>query len=88
MGRYVLSESAQADIAQIIAYIRQRNPGAAKAVKGKFRLAMRLLADFPGLGHRREVYSYLIAYRAGTRPLEVARVFHGARGLGALAEKP
>jgi antitoxin ParD1/3/4/toxin ParE1/3/4 len=99
MARYLLSGSAKADIVNIISYIRQRNPSAAKRVKAKLRSAMQLLAELPGLGHLREdsadeslrfwsVYSYLIVYRTGTRPLEVVRVIHGARGLGALADRP
>ena len=98
MGRFILSKSAEADLREIIAYIAQRSPLAAKRVKGEFRAAMRRLAEFRGLGHVRDdcadeslrfwsLYSYLIVYRAGTKPLDIARVLHGARGLGALGSR-
>jgi antitoxin ParD1/3/4/toxin ParE1/3/4 len=56
---------------------------------------MQKLAEFPGIGHLREdvtdepirfwcVYSYLIAYRPHTKPLEILRIVHGARDLGPL----
>lgn len=50
MGRYVLSAAAEADLKDIISYIRQRNPSAAKRVKARLREAMRKLADFPVSG--------------------------------------
>jgi plasmid stabilization system protein ParE len=50
-----------------------------------------MLANNPGLGHRRpdltdeQVYfwtvrkSYLVIYVPGTKPLEIVRILHGAR---------
>ncbi|HEY7117928.1 MAG TPA: type II toxin-antitoxin system RelE/ParE family toxin [Tepidisphaeraceae bacterium] len=81
MGRYIVSNAAATDVRRILAYIRERNPEVVKGVRSKFRTAMRMLADFPGMGHVREdsgddslrfwsVYSYLIVYRANTKPLE------------------
>jgi len=98
MGRYVLAAAAEADIRDIIAYIRLRNPGAAKRVKAQLREAMRKLADFPGLGHVRDdvageslrfwsVYDYLIIYHHGSKPLGIARVVHGARDIERLFGK-
>lgn len=95
MARYVLTDRAKHDIQQIVSYIRRRNPSAAKRVRAELRDAMRLLADFPGLGHLREdltdeplrfwsVYSYLIVYRPDTKPLEVIRVLHGAQDVGSI----
>jgi antitoxin ParD1/3/4/toxin ParE1/3/4 len=51
------------------------------------------------LGHRRDdltteplrfwcVYSYLIAYRPDTKPLQIIRIVHGARELGRLFGNP
>jgi len=48
------------------------------------------LARTPGIGHSREeladketrfflVYSYLIVYRSGTKPLQIIRVLHASR---------
>lgn len=64
-------------------------------MQADLREAMRRLADFPGSGHLREdptdepvrfwcVYSYLIVYRSETKSLEVIRVIHGARDVGAM----
>lgn len=90
MARYVLTDPAKQDIRDIVDYIRRRNPDAAKKVRTELREAMRRLAEFPYMGHLREdltgeplrfwaVYSYLIAYRPDTSPLQVIRVVHGAR---------
>lgn len=53
---------------------------------------MKLLADHPGMGHKRadvaddryrfwSVYSYVIAYRVENDVLLVVRVIHGARNV-------
>jgi len=92
MARYLLTESAKADVRQIVAYIRQRSPGSATRVRSELRAAMRKLAEFPGIGHTRAdipdeglrfwpVYSYLIVYRHPTVPLQILRVLHGARDI-------
>ena len=92
MARYVLTELAKRDVRDIVAYIRRRSPQAAKQVRAELREAMRLLAEFPHIGHLREdvtdeplrfwsVYSYLIVYRPEEKPLQVVRVVHGARDL-------
>src|ERR1700710_1555194 len=93
MARYVLTEPAAEDIRQIVAYLRPRSRDAAKKVPATLRAAMRKLADFPHIGHSRDdvpnrglrfwsIYSYLIAYRADAKPLEIIRVLHGARDVG------
>jgi antitoxin ParD1/3/4/toxin ParE1/3/4 len=80
MAPYLLTNLAKADVREIVSYIRKRSPEAATRVRGELRDAMRLVAEFPGIGHLREdvtdepirfwsVYSYLIAYRPDTRPL-------------------
>ena len=93
MARYVLSEPAAEDVREIIAYLRARSPQAAKKVRADLRAAMRMLAEFPHIGHVREdvtdkpvrfwcVYSYLIAYEPESKPLVIVRVVHGAQNLG------
>jgi antitoxin ParD1/3/4/toxin ParE1/3/4 len=93
MARFTLTDLAKSDIDEVVAYIRRDNRSAAKRVRAEIRDAMRQLADHPGLGHRRDdamdetlrfwsVYSYLIVYRPSTKPLEIVRVFHGARDVG------
>jgi plasmid stabilization system protein ParE len=95
MARYVLTDLAKADVREIASHIRKRSPEAARRVRAELRTAMRRLAQFPGIGHLREdvtdepvrfwtVYSYLIAYRPDTNPLQILRVVHGARDLGPL----
>jgi len=95
MPAYLLTDSAKEDVREIISYIRQRSPQSAKKVRSELREAMRLLARFPGMGHVRQdvaaetlrfwsVYSYLIAYRPDTKPLQIIRVVHGARDIGKL----
>lgn len=90
MARFVVTDLAKNDVREIVAYIRQRNPDAARRVRAQLREAMQNLAEFPGIGHLREdltdeplrfwtVHSYLIVYRPDTKPLEVVRVIHGAR---------
>jgi plasmid stabilization system protein ParE len=90
MPRYVLTDSAQDDVREIIEYIRARSPQAAARIRAELRSAMQRLAAFPNIGHLRvdltdeplrfwSVYSYLIVYRPEQRPLEVIAVLHGAR---------
>jgi antitoxin ParD1/3/4/toxin ParE1/3/4 len=96
-NRFILSAEARADLRDISDYIRQENPLAATRVRQELREAMRRLAQMPGIGHVREdlvdidtalrfwpVYSYVIVYRAETKPLEVVRVLHGARDVQSL----
>jgi len=99
MGRYLLTLRAKTDVRDIVDFIRQRNPEAAKRVRRELQDSMRRLADFPGMGHARDdladetvrvwaVYSYLIIYRPEQKPLEVIRVVHGARDLRTLVLGP
>ena len=88
MSRYQLSEDAAEDLAGIAEYIAADEPSAAERVVEKFTDAFSKLAENPGMGHRREdltdepvlfwpVYSYLIIYLPGTKPLRIARVLSG-----------
>ena len=91
MGRrYTFSPAARIDLAEIADFIRRDSPDASRRVVKSLREAVEKLAKAPGLGHVREdlaqrslrfwpVYSYLIIYRAESRPLEVVRILHGAR---------
>jgi plasmid stabilization system protein ParE len=99
MAQYSLTDSAKADVREIVNYIRQRNPGAGTRVRSELRAAMRKLADFPGMGHARAdvgddalrfwpIYSYLIVYRHPTTPLQIIRVLHGARDIERILNEP
>jgi plasmid stabilization system protein ParE len=99
VGRYLLTDAAKDDIREIVAYLRRQSPAAARQVRREFTSAMRRLADFPQIGHKRAdlvdepirfwcVYSYLIVYRPETKPLEILRVLHAARDVGRILAPP
>lgn len=92
MSRIRLTSVARDDLAEIIDFIREDSPSAARRVLQEIRGAIQRLARFPELGHLRQdltseplrfwpVYSYLVVYRAGRRPLEVVRIIRGTRGI-------
>ena len=94
MGRLLLRPLAMDDLDAIGDYIAQDSPERALAFLGLLEEKMRLLADNPRIGHRREelpeglrihpVKSYLIAYRPLPDGIEVIRVVHAARQIGVL----
>jgi plasmid stabilization system protein ParE len=90
--RFRISRRANNDLNAIWDHVARDSAAAADKVEADLHAAMRLLAEFPGLGHgRREVkdaryrfwrvHSYLVAYRLDGRTLVVVRVLHGARDL-------
>lgn len=90
--KFILSLQALDDLDQIWFYLMQDSIDAADQVERELRKAIRLLAERPEIGHRREdltdlpvkfwpVYSYLIVYDAERRPVEIVRVLHGARNV-------
>ena len=76
---------------EIWRYIKKESSrNTAERVETVVREKIVLLAEEPGAGHLRRgltsadvrffpVYSYLIVYRPGTKPLQVAAILHGAR---------
>jgi plasmid stabilization system protein ParE len=95
MSRFVLTPLARHDVTEIWEYIAADNIAAADRVLNALERAMKKLASCPGLGHWREelsdkrhrffpVYSYLIAYRPETKPLQIIRVLHAARDVQSL----
>lgn len=84
-----ISGCADADLGAIWQYIALDDVAAADRVERDLHAAMRLLAEYPGIGHTRpdvndrryrfwRVHSYLIAYRVEGDTLFVVRVLHGA----------
>jgi plasmid stabilization system protein ParE len=97
MGQYVLTAAARADFAEVVAYIRQDSPEAARRVGKVLQEAMRNLARMPEMGHVREdlaevtlrfwhVYSYLIVYDPESKPLQIVRILHSARDVRSILE--
>lgn len=90
MKRFSLAPAARDDLSEISRFIRRDNPRAADRILLEFHHAMRRLARMPELGHLRQdladeplrfwpIRSYLIVYRAETRPIQIVRVLHAAR---------
>lgn len=89
---YALSSFAISDLFEIWDYIREDDLQAADRVEAELLKKCESLARMPGQGHPRPdltkadvlffpVYSYLIAYRRGTQPLQILAILHGARDL-------
>lgn len=88
---YVLAPQAALDLVEIWRYIKGRSTLAmADRVESVIREKFAFLAASPEAGHRRTsltsenvkffpVYSYLIVYRPGTKPLQVVSILHGRR---------
>jgi plasmid stabilization system protein ParE len=92
---YKLTGPAQADLEQIWRYIARDNIQAANKVSEKFEEYFRLIGDKPHIGHKREdltnknlkfisVYSYMIAYKAETEPVQIIRILSGYRDIASL----
>jgi plasmid stabilization system protein ParE len=88
--KYRLSRQASRDIDSICNRITQFSRPAGTSLERQFRNAMRFLARFPGVGHRRadvrdehtlfwSVGNYVVAYRVAGKEIVVVRVLHGAR---------
>jgi plasmid stabilization system protein ParE len=92
---FVLSGAAVEDLRGIYEYIAADDPRAAGRVLEDLRAAMHQLVEHPGIGHLRAdladealrvwtVHSYLVIYRPGTQPLQIARVLSGYRDIAVL----
>ena len=95
MAGYILSNAAETDLAEIIDYVAEDSIQAALSVYEKFLAVFRMLADHPNAGHHRDdlasravrffpVYSYMVVYVAGSRPLEIARLLNAAQDMKSL----
>lgn len=94
--RYVLAPEAALDLVQIWRYIKKLSSvEMADRVESVIRERLAFLAANPGAGHWRKnlteegvkffpVYSYLIAYRPETAPLQVVSILHGRRDVAQL----
>ena len=94
MNEVVLSELAESDLAGIWAFVAQHDRGAADRLIGEVQEKFRMLAVTPKAGRKRPelgasirslaVGSYSIFYRESRSAVEVARVLHGSRDIGAI----
>jgi toxin ParE1/3/4 len=91
MKRFVLSKTAERDLVEIKRYLIQKaGPRITHTVIKDIRSALCLLGSRPGVGHVRTdltshpvkfwpVYSYLIVYDPGSKPVQIIRLLHGMR---------
>jgi len=98
VSRYVFTRLAETDLEELVDYIFDHSgPERARSVLDDLMRAVDLLANMPGMGHKREdltgevvlfwpVHGYLIVYRPDAIPLEIVRVVSGRRDVEALLE--
>jgi plasmid stabilization system protein ParE len=90
MTGYDFHPEARFDLAEIWEFIRADNLDAADRVIAEILAAIRALAPFPNVGHKRPdltgrllrfivVREYLIAYAPEEKPLWVVAIMHGRR---------
>lgn len=100
MSGYTLTAEAQQDLREIRDYLTtEGGPRVARYVVSAFTIAFRRLAKRPGIGHRREdltpheslrflpIFSYLIVYWHGSKPLAVVAVLHGSRDVAKVLQQ-
>src|SRR5437588_69661 len=99
---YRLSSKAEEDLFAIWSYIARDSIKAADRVEAAIHEASDFLATFPSAGHVRKDLTklrvrfwtlvpyrkYLIAYDPETSPLQIIRIFHGARNILRELSKP
>jgi len=96
--RFVLTPEARSDLTEIWTYIAEDSIDRADQILARLYDAFTRLGRTPGMGHHREdladsrhrfwtVYSYVIAYRWETTPLQIIAVVHGARQLEAFFQQ-
>jgi antitoxin ParD1/3/4/toxin ParE1/3/4 len=100
MSGYRLSPRAAEELDAVLEHILQEGgPTAAEKVADEFSRCLRMLAERPGIGRVWEeapggtvrvwsLWSYLIFYDPGTRPIGIARIIHGARDIRHQSDAP
>jgi toxin ParE1/3/4 len=97
MSQFLLAPAAKSDLVEIWDYYATEVGDAdlADRMRDEIFEGIRAVARKPDLGHFRHdlaneplrfwrVRSYLIIYRSETRPIQVARILHGARDVQAV----
>jgi antitoxin ParD1/3/4/toxin ParE1/3/4 len=90
MSAFLLSPEADGDVWNIWRYLAEETGvSVANRIEAELFRAFEMLAQTPGIGHRRTdltshpvfffaVYQYMVVYRK-SQPLEIAAVIHGRR---------
>jgi plasmid stabilization system protein ParE len=97
MSGFIFSNVAEADFDSILEYIAADSVQSALDVHARFLEVFQLLAENPEAGHYREdltsravrffpVYSYMVVYISGSRPVEIARILGAAQDLESILE--
>jgi plasmid stabilization system protein ParE len=97
MSGFIFSNVAEADFDSILEYIAADSVQSALDVHARFLEVFQLLAENPEAGHYREdltsravrffpVYSYMVVYISGSRPVEIARILGTAQDLESILE--
>lgn len=92
MSGYVLSDHAERDLEDLVAFVAGDSFRAARQVMADIEEALARLGEMPHIGHVRHelaeddvrfwvVHSYLIVYRAEVEPIQVLRIVSGYRDL-------
>lgn len=90
MSGYALVPAARKDLAGLLDHIAGDDVDAALRVHDRFVEIFEMLAEHPDAGHFRDdltsrpvrffpVYAYLVVYSAGSNPVEIVRILHGAQ---------
>ena len=90
-----LTARAAADLREILEHVASDDLTAAQRLADAFEKAFDLLQEMPRIGSERvelaprpvriwRVRRYAVIYRSSTQPIEIVRIFHGARDLRAL----
>ena len=90
MSGYIFSNEAEADFDAIMEYIAADSVQSAIDVHARFLEVFQLLAENPEAGHYRDdltsravrffpVYSYMVVYISGSKPVEIARILGAAQ---------
>ncbi len=90
MPGYIFSNEAEVDFDSILEYIAADSVQSAIDAHARFLEVFQLLAENPEVGHYREdltsravrffpVYSYMIVYVSGSKPVEIARILGAAQ---------
>jgi toxin ParE1/3/4 len=100
MKAFILSPEAERDLDAIKAYLlKEAGVRMTRRIIRELRAGIRFIGKNPEAGHAREdltgepvkfwpVFSYLIVYSQGKKPVEIARILHGKRDVEEILEPP